>query len=127
MSRDRAQGRRGTSGPGKIERVGDLVGDLLQRLGIEEEIAGQGVLLRWDKAVGEGIAAVARARAVSRGTLFVEVASSSWMSELNMMRREILSRLNAGQDEGRVERIVFTLAERSDRMHEQGEEGGGTG
>ncbi len=96
---------------GAPEKVGDLLPDLLQRLGISREVAAQDSLARWATVVGDRIAAVTRARAVSSGVLFVEVRSSAWLSELNMMRHEILRRLNAGQGDGRVERIVFTLWE----------------
>lgn len=102
------------------ERVGNLVSGLLRKLGISREVERQEALVRWREVVGERIAAVTRAKAVSSGVLFVEVRSSAWLAELNLMRHEILRRLNAGQGEGRVERIVFILSEGSPR-------GGGTG
>lgn len=92
-------------------RVGDLLGELLSRLGIDEEIERQEVLVRWPEVVGERIASFARAAAVSRGVLFVKVDSSAWMNELNFMRHDILRRLNGDRDSGRIERIVFTLSE----------------
>ena len=69
------------------------------------------VLEEWPTRVGEAIARVTHARSLSGATLFVEVRSSAWLTELNMMRGTILERLNAGRDEARVERIVFVLAE----------------
>jgi len=92
--------------------VGDILGGLLKRLGLAEGVARQEAVRRWETVVGEGIAEVTEATGVSGDTLFVRVASSAWMSELNLMRHEILRRLNAGQSEGRVERIVFTLWEK---------------
>lgn len=82
----------------------------MDRLGIREGVARQGALTRWEEVVGPQIAEVARATGVDQGTLFVEVVSSSWISELSLMRRELMARLNAGQDAGRIERLVFTLA-----------------
>ena len=93
-------------------RVGDVLGGLLRRLGLAEGVARQDAVRRWETVVGERIAAVTEATGVSGETLFVRVASSAWMSELNLMRHEILRRLNAGQSEGRVERVVFTLWEK---------------
>jgi len=111
----------GGKGPGsgrgagdEASRVGDVLAGLLRRLGLEEELAGQTALSRWDEVVGERIAEVTRARSVSRGTLFVEVRSSAWLSELNLMRHDILRRLNAGETEGRIEKIVLVLAEDSE-------------
>lgn len=103
------------SGDGRPDRVGDLLGGLLRKWGVDREVARQGALERWPGLVGERIADVTRARSVASGILFVEVRSSAWMNELNLMRHELLRRLNAGQEEGRVERIVFVLAERPNR------------
>jgi predicted nucleic acid-binding Zn ribbon protein len=109
----------GGQDPG-VARVGEVLARLIRKLGIEGELAGQGALERWDEVVGERIADVTRPRAVSRGTLFVEVRSSAWLSELNLMRRDIMARLNAGAGEGgRIEKIVFVLGE--------GPSGGGGG
>lgn len=115
----RGRGERGgrTSGRAEgaphdgAEKVGDLLGGLLRKLGLEKELAGQSAVARWEEVVGARIAAVARARNVSRGILFVEVRSSAWISELTLMRHDILKRLNAGEEAGRIDRIVFVLAE----------------
>jgi predicted nucleic acid-binding Zn ribbon protein len=99
-------------GESGASHVGEVLARLIRKLGIEGELAGQGALERWNEVVGDRIAGVTRPRAVSRGTLFVEVRSSAWLSELNLMRRDIMARLNAGADKGgRVEKIVFVLGE----------------
>jgi predicted nucleic acid-binding Zn ribbon protein len=115
-------------------RVGKILQDLLRKWGIEGEVERQEVLEGWADAVGGRIAAVTRATAVSRGVLFVEVRSSAWMTELNLMRHQLLDRLNAGRGEAPVERIVFTLAESPGRGRpgpevrgRRGEGGGGEG
>lgn len=107
---DREAGRR--TGP---TLVGDLVDHVLARAGALEQVQRVSVLAEWDGLVGEKIAEVTRARSVSDATLFVEVRSSAWLTELNLMRHEILRRLNAGRSDGRVERIVFVLAGSPDR------------
>jgi predicted nucleic acid-binding Zn ribbon protein len=99
---------RGEGGP---DRVGELLAGLFRKWGLERELATQSAVDRWPRVVGERIAAVTTARSVSSGVLFVEVRSSAWMNELDLLRHELLRRLNAGQEGGRVERIVFVLAE----------------
>lgn len=99
---------RGGSGP---DRVGELLAGLLQKWGLDRELARQEAVGRWGEVVGARIASVTRARSVAGGILFVEVRSSAWLNELNLMRRELISRLNAGTQEGRVDRIIFTLSE----------------
>jgi hypothetical protein len=109
---DRGGGRGGDPGGDRgMGKVDEVLGGLLRSLGIHHEVARQEVLERWPEVVGERIAAVTRARSVARGILFVDVRSSAWITELNLMRHELLTRLNAGAGEGRVERIVFSQAE----------------
>ena len=72
----------------------------------------QSVLEMWPGLVGEAIAAVTEARSLSVGTLFVEVRSSPWLMELEMMKAEILQRLNTGREDALIERIVFVLGDK---------------
>jgi predicted nucleic acid-binding Zn ribbon protein len=95
-----------SNGPTK---VGDLIGTLLEQKGLKEQVERTGVLAEWADVVGEQISSVTRARAVSGGTLFVEVRSSAWMSELDFMKEEILGKLNK-RTEAPIEKLVFLLA-----------------
>jgi predicted nucleic acid-binding Zn ribbon protein len=69
------------------------------------------VVEEWEPKVGEAIARVTRARCVRDETLIVEVRSSAWLMELDLMKAAILERVNEGRSEGLVARIVFVLAE----------------
>ncbi len=93
------------------ERVGGLVDGFLRAKGLREHVLQAGVVEEWEERVGEAIARVTRAKEVQEGTLIVEVKSSAWLSELSLMRGEILRQVNEGRSEGRVDRIVFRLAE----------------
>lgn len=68
------------------------------------------VAVHWERLVGPHIARVTRGTRVSGSTLFVEVASAAWLTELNMMRHDLLRRINAGRRRGRIEKIVFLQA-----------------
>lgn len=101
--------RRGNEGP---TRVGKLVEAFLDEKGVKQQVRRMAVLERWPEIVGESIAEVTRARSVSDSTLFVEVRSSAWMMELDMMKKRILARVNRDEDEAsRIEKLVFVLAE----------------
>jgi len=100
---------RGRGGP---EKVGDILGAFLQKSGLREEVLRAEVVEDWQERVGEAIGKVTRAQGVRDRTLVVEVRSSSWLMELNLMRDEILRKVNEGRDEAPIERIVFVLAER---------------
>jgi predicted nucleic acid-binding Zn ribbon protein len=109
--RSEMSGEGDRSGPTPLARA---LAEFLRKHDLEGEVAGQAALSRWDEVVGRRIAAVASPVAVARGVLYVEVRSSAWLSELDLMRKDILARINAGQREGRIERIVFRLAEDPD-------------
>ena len=44
------------------------------------------------------------------GTLFVRVATSAWMNELQLMMPDIMARINAGRGAGRIKTIRWLLA-----------------
>lgn len=96
---------------GSPERVGKLVERVLEGHGIAEQVRRQSVIEDWPQRVGEAIAAVTRARSLSAGALFVEVRSSPWLMELEMIKGDILRRVNAGREDALIERIVFVLGE----------------
>jgi len=54
---------------------------------------------------------VTKAKGLSDATLFVEVRTSAWLMELDMMKGEFLQRVNESLPETPIQRIVFVLAE----------------
>lgn len=92
-------------------RLGDVLGSYLENQGLAPSIERQGVLLEWPAAVGAAIDGVTAPRSITGGTLVVEVRSSPWLMELNLMKREILTRLNEGRGDAPIEKLVFVLAE----------------
>ena len=96
------------------ERLGGFLEGLLEKWGIAEDVERASAVADWDEIVGEELARRTHPAGVKGETLFVEVESASWMQELNMMRHTILRRMNAGREKGRVEKIVFLQAGRSE-------------
>jgi predicted nucleic acid-binding Zn ribbon protein len=93
------------------EKVGEILGGFLERVGLREAVLRADVLEDWEERVGEAIGKVTRARGIRGTSLIVEVRSSAWLMELNLMKSEILRKVNEGRTEGLIERIVFVLAE----------------
>ena len=93
-------------------RVGDLLGDLLEKRGLGTQLRRLGALDVWSGAVGARVAEVTEAKTVVASTLFVEVRSSAWLMELSLMKEALLERVNAELGgEGTIHRIVLTLME----------------
>lgn len=96
---------------GEPVRLGELLDGVLDDAGVRDQIRRQDVVEAWDGIVGERIAEVTRAVRVDNAVLYVEVRSSAWLMELNLMKPSILERVNEGRDEGRIEKVRFLLAE----------------
>lgn len=90
-------------------RVGELVEAFLSKGKVGRQVRRVGVLDEWAERVGERIATVTRPRSLSDAVLFVEVRTSPWLMELNMMREGILERLNEGREDVPIKKIVFVL------------------
>ena len=99
-----------TRGKGPV-RLGDVLGGVLQQHGLGDQVKRMAALDLWHDVVGEHIAAVTQARSVAEGTLVVEVRSSGWLMELNMIKGDLLARVNERLAEAPLERLVFVLAE----------------
>lgn len=91
--------------------VGTLIDDVFERLGIRERVEKARTADRWAGIVGPHIARVTKVGRVRGGTLFIEVYGAGWMTELNMMRRTLLRRLNEDRERGRIEKLMFVQAE----------------
>ena len=99
-----------TGGPVRVDSV---LAAVLERHGVKEQVERMSVLDLWPELVGEHVAHVTRAKGVSEATLFVEVRTSAWLMELNIMKGEFLARVNEHLGDVPLERIVFVLAETS--------------
>ena len=98
---------------GRPVRVDSVLAALLEKHGVKEQVERMSVLDLWPELVGEHVAEVTKAKGVSEATLFVEVRTSAWLMELNIMKREFLVRVNERLGDVPLERIVFVLAETS--------------
>jgi predicted nucleic acid-binding Zn ribbon protein len=96
------------SGPVRVDTV---LSEILAKHGVQDQVQRMSVLELWPEIVGPQIGKVTRAKGVDDATLFVEVRTSAWLMELNMMKREFLDRVNERLVEVPLERIVFVLAE----------------
>lgn len=92
-------------------RVDALLAQVLESHGVQKTVQRIGILDLWPEIVGERVAGVTKVKGLDGDALFVEVRSSAWLSELSMLRGEVLERVNARLGEAPLERIVFVLAE----------------
>jgi hypothetical protein len=90
--------------------VGTIVGTVLNDIRIDRRRAEAEIIRVWNSVIDPSIAAHAQPAGIAKGTLFVDVDSSVWLSEIVRYRRkEILDRLQAGFGKEMVARISFRV------------------
>ena len=67
----------------------------------------QRAISQWEDVVGAQIARVARPQSIRKGTLYVVVSSTSWSTELTMLKPQIIERLSQVVGDGCIHDIVF--------------------
>ncbi|HEY4658693.1 MAG TPA: DUF721 domain-containing protein [Gemmatimonadaceae bacterium] len=91
-------------------RIGDALRSFLRAKGLERRVDRAQVLVEWAALVGPQIASVTEPRTVTEdGTLFVGVTTHGWMTELSLMERTLLARINAREGREPIRRIRWEL------------------
>jgi len=65
----------------------------------------------WDSVVGEAIARQARPQQIRNMILWISVSSSTWMQQLEFMKKQIVNRLNEHIGEVVIKDIRFRIGE----------------
>ena len=92
-------------------RVGAVLSTVLDKHGVKDQVKRMEILELWPELVGTPLSQVTRAKGVEGSTLFVEVRSSAWLMELNMMKGDFLERVNERLADAPLDKIVFVMAE----------------
>lgn len=75
-------------------RLGGVVNQTLDDLGLRQRVLEQQALDKWKEVVGAHNARASSADRVMEGVLFVSCKSSVWANELALMKEQIIKRLN---------------------------------
>src|SRR5881296_3085274 len=96
---------------GKPTAVGEALRAYLAKSGLGRRVAQAQVIPDWPRLVGPQIAAVTTPESVTPdGTLFVRVATSGWMTELQLQGPQIMAALNGGRGAGRIKTVRWLLS-----------------
>ena len=77
----------------EVRSAKDAIGAALTFRGIRNEVRGETLIAEWTDFVGPKIAARTRPDGIFDRVLVIEVVSSAWLQELNMLRAQILAGL----------------------------------
>jgi predicted nucleic acid-binding Zn ribbon protein len=110
----RRSGYRGPARALEARTAADAIRAALKFHGISDQVRAQRVLTEWSELVGPRIAARTRPYGVTERVLVVEVASSAWLHELNLLKSQILAGLVDRLGEPKLfDDLRFRLAGRS--------------
>jgi predicted nucleic acid-binding Zn ribbon protein len=79
----------------------------LKSQGMDKRIQQEGAVIHWEDIVGAKIAKASQAVRIDRGTLLIEVKSSAWKHQIQMLKPDIIKKLNAQLGEDTVKNIRF--------------------
>jgi len=92
----------------------EAIADALKLRGITDEIRRNRVLTEWDDLVGPRIAQRTRPYGITGRTLIIDVVSSAWLQELNLLRGQLLPQLLQRVGEPKLfDELKFKLAGRT--------------
>ncbi|MGH7953610.1 MAG: DUF721 domain-containing protein [Limisphaerales bacterium] len=94
----------------RARRAGDVLPKVLKDLRIEARQGEAEIVKVWNSLLDPNIAAHAQPTGINKGTLFVNVDSSVWLSEIVRYRRkEILDRLQHSFGKNLIQKISFRI------------------
>lgn len=91
------------------KNIGHLIERAIGRPEMSRTLRAQRVMRQWASCVGEPIAKKSHPEKFQKGTLWVGVSSAAWVQELQMLKLEILQRLNTLAEEDLFSDIRFAV------------------
>lgn len=89
------------------QKLGDVLGDVIDKLGIRRQIDEARVVEEWANLAGPQINGVTKTAWVKRDTLYVKITSAAWRQELHLRRHDWRDRLNERLGAELIQKIVF--------------------
>jgi predicted nucleic acid-binding Zn ribbon protein len=90
-------------------RLSTLLEQTLSRIGLDRRLDDYRVWQAWDEVVGRTISRNAQPVRLDGTRLVVIVRSSTWLQELSLLQRELVSRINEWMQREVVREIFFVV------------------
>lgn len=87
--------------------LGEVLKEVIDELGVQEEIDEARVIETWASVAGTKINSVTESAWMKGSTLYVKITSAAWRQELHMNRRQWRERLNGALESDLVDEIIF--------------------
>ncbi len=93
----------------KFVHISNILADVLNKYRREGDIGLVQVWRIWDNIVGDVIAQNAKPAAFKGRILLVHVTSSSWIHQLQFLKKELIDRLNQALGKPLIEELKFKI------------------
>ncbi len=81
------------NGKKKETPIGDIIPDVLRRMGVKKRLSEGALVREWPEIVGEALARRSSVRDLRDGVLFIEAQNNVWMQEINFLQKRILAKI----------------------------------
>lgn len=99
------------SAKSNLQPLGEVIHKLLKKQGLPLVVEDRDLRAVWNRAVGPQVAAQTSPEEVRKGVLFVRVASSVWMHQLQYLKHEIEEKFNQFSGGKPIKALRFYLGE----------------
>jgi len=93
----------------EFEHIGCVIDRTIRRYRNEPDMELAQIWDRWDRIVGKVVAENAQPTAFKGKILMVQVASSTWIHQLQFVKAEMISKLNSALGKELVKEIKFKI------------------
>jgi predicted nucleic acid-binding Zn ribbon protein len=93
----------------KFVHIGSIIGDVLKKYGHQTDAELVQVWQVWDSILGNVIAQNAKPAAFKGRILLVHVTSSSWIHQLQFLKKEMIAKLNDALGKALIEDLKFKI------------------
>ena len=97
--------------PGRAEHFSQLIGRVIDALSGQERLGEEEIKAAWRRAAGEAPAKHSKPVSFKKGSLIVNVESSSWLYELTVRKKEIIKTLEAELKKKKIRELRFRIGD----------------
>ncbi len=91
----------------QTQNISEIISLILKSNGLEDKLAQTRLIQSWEELLGKSVARLTKKIYVSNRTLFVSLNSSVVRSELQMIKKDLLIRLNEKAGKPVIDDIVL--------------------
>jgi predicted nucleic acid-binding Zn ribbon protein len=91
----------------QTQNISQIISAILKANGLEDKLAETRIIQSWEELLGKSVARLTKSMYIKNRTLFVSLNSSVVRSELTMIKKDLLIRLNEKAGKCVIDDIVL--------------------